>query len=76
MARNVCDPDFIGHEYLLSYFREIKAAKLAILDKSIPYQVFVGALSAVWLRLVGALYIRQLGIGNIDLRLLLGGAAV
>jgi hypothetical protein len=46
------------------------------LDKSIPYQVFVGALSAVWLRLIGALYRRQVVIGNIILRLLLGGAAV
>ena len=60
MARNVCDPDFISHEYLLSYFREIKAAKLAILDKSIPYQVFVGALCGVFLSLIGALYSAEL----------------
>ena len=60
----------------LSYFWEIQTTKFAVLDKSIPYQVFVGALGVFCLlSLISALFSGE-GIGNVILRLLLGGAAV
>ena len=67
---------FLLITHIKAYFREIQTAKFAILDKSIPYHVFVGAQCVFCLSLIGALFNERWWFGNTFLRFFFVRAAV